>query len=223
MCQLVSAKDAFEYDEFDGWGGDNDALTTGVVEHILRWYEAKGDYQMLSTILCVLTFGRDRRDLCNNRSDAVDKRYLYQLLPKFDERRYDNYLHRYATLLYGWSILTVRSEISKRLATPIPGGGAEIVTVQLDTPFNGFNSNTSTLLSNPGVALGVTFAPLCQQCMEPVMDSDICRKCKDYAFQCSICCSAVRGLCTWCPLCGHGGHAVSDRNVQGKNFLIGVD
>ena len=69
-------------DETDGWGGEDDALTTGIVENILRYYEVQGDWQMLATITCVLTFGRDRRHLSRGRGGK------YQLLPRFDERRY---------------------------------------------------------------------------------------------------------------------------------------
>ena len=194
LAQTIESIFTFEMDETDGWGGDGDALTTGIVEQILGFYEVQGDFQMLSSILCVLTFGRDRRSL------SRDGEGRYQLLPKFDERRYDNYLHRYAALLYGWGVLTVRAEISKRLAYNTPGAGAETIT-QLETNIFG----DSTILPNSGVAPGVTFAPLCGRCMEPVTDvNNICPKCNEYAFQCSICCSAVRGACTWCPLCGHG-------------------
>ncbi|KAL7466238.1 hypothetical protein ACHAXS_006526 [Conticribra weissflogii] len=193
--------DVFDRDEYDGWGGEDDALTTGIVESILRYYESRGDYQMLCTILCVLTFGRDRRK--NHRTN--DSFSSYQLLPKFDDRRYDNYISRYAALLYSWGVLTVRSEISKRLAYGIPGGGAEIV-MQLDPTRGNRNFRNGSFLPNPGVTPGLQFAAMCHQCMEPVVDTDICQRCKDYAFRCTICCSAVRGLCTWCPLCGHGGH-----------------
>jgi len=195
----------FELDETDGWGGDFDALTNGVVEQILRYYEVQGDFQMLSTILSVLLCGRDRR-----RSSRDTSKRRYQLLPKFDECRYDNYLHRYAALLYGWGVLTVRSEISKRFAYNTPGAGSETIT-QLETNMSGNKGNLRskcTLVPNSGVASGVTFAPVCGKCMEPVTNPNfICLKCNEYAFQCSICCSAVRGACTWCPLCGHGGHA----------------
>lgn len=101
--------------------------------------------QMLSTIVCVLTLGRDRR----KGSKGVDGRY--QLLPKkFDERRYDNYLMQYATLLYGWGILTVRNEISKRLVYGIPGAGAEIVTlVRVPWACNICLLFAATLVPNP--------------------------------------------------------------------------
>jgi len=197
LAQTIQSIFIFEMDETDGWGGDGDALTNGIVEQILHYYEVQGDFQMLSTIVCVLTFGRDRR------SSSSDGGRRYQLLPKFDDRRYDNYIHIYAALLYGWGVLTVRSEISKRLAYSTPGAGAETL-IQLNKNISG----DSTLLPNSGVAPGVSFTPLCGSCGEPVTDANnVCHKCKEYAFQCSICCSAVRGACTWCPLCGHGGHA----------------
>ncbi|KAL9180041.1 hypothetical protein ACHAXT_008011 [Thalassiosira profunda] len=194
LAQTIESIFTFEMDETDGWGGDGDALTTGIVEQILRYYEAAGDVQMLSAIVCVLTFGRDRRGSSGGSG-------RYQLLPKFDERRYDNYLRQYASLLYGWGLLTVRSEISKRLAHSTPGAGSETLT-RLD--------NESNLLSNAGEAPGLGFVALCQTCAEPAAlgsrGDPRCNTCGRHPFRCSICCAAVRGACTWCPLCGHGGH-----------------
>jgi len=178
LAQTVENILTFETDETDGWGGDEDALTTGIVEQILLWYEVQGDYQMLSSIVCVLSFGRDRRDRTAGRGGR------YRLLPKFDDRRYDNYIHRYGTLLYAWGLLTVRSEISKRLAY-----GVNTVEEIDDTTNGSFISM------------------VCTRCVEPISDvNGICSKCKEYVFQCSICCSAVRGAYTWCLSCNHGGH-----------------
>jgi len=200
LAQTIESMEIFEADAYDGWGGADDALTTGVVEQILRYYESQSDYQMLATIVCVLTFGKDRRKSSKSFGLLKDD---YRLLPKFDDRRYDNYLYQYASLLYGWGILTVRSEVSKRLAYGIPGGGAEIMT---ESQAN--QEKSTNIVVNMGVTVtGITFTPMCQKCMTPVDDTNFCRKCKEYAFQCSICCHAVRGACLWCPICGHGGHS----------------
>jgi hypothetical protein len=192
LAQTIESIFTFEMDETDGWGGNGDALTTGIVEQILCYYEAVRDFQMLATVVCVLTFGRDRR--CSSSRTGGS----YRLLPKFDERRYDNYLRQYAALLFSWGLLTVRSEISKRLAYATPGAGTETIT-WLET-----DGGKPAILPNAGVALGVTFTPVCGSCLEPATDDGICRKCGDFSFQCSICSGLVRGACTWCPKCGHG-------------------
>jgi hypothetical protein len=193
LAQTIESIFTFEIDETDGWGSDVESLTAGIVEQILRYYEVQGDFQMLSTIVCVLSFGRDRRHL------SVDSGERCRLLPGFDERRYDNYLHRYAALLYGWGFLNVRSELSKRLTYATPGAGTETIT-WLKT-----GRSKLTPLPNAGEAIGVTFTPVCGMCMEPVSSDDsICRQCNAYPFECSICCNSVCGVCTWCPLCGHG-------------------
>lgn len=164
LAQTVQSVLTFENDEFDGFGGDDDALTTGIVEQILRYYEAEGDYQMLSTIVCVLTFGRDRRILGSTK--ATEAKSRYNLLPRFDERRYDNYLHRYSALLYGWATLVVRNEIAKRLAYPIPGAGGEIVT-SIEPKLLGSDAvdSSTVILPNAGVSIGISFSALCQKCM----------------------------------------------------------
>ena len=192
LAQTIASIFTFEMDETDGWGGYGGALTTGIVEQILYYYELERDFQMLATIVCVLSFGRDRRCLSSEVGGS------YRLLPNFDERRYDNYLRQYSALLYGWGLLTVRSEISKRLAYATPGAGTETIAF-LET-----NGGQPMILPNSGVALGVIFTPVCGTCLEPATDNDICRKCGKSPFQCSICCSPVRGACTWCPKCGHG-------------------
>jgi len=180
LAQTVENILTFETDETDGWGGDEDALTTGIVEQILLWYEVQGDYQMLTTIVCVLSFGRDRR----GRTASGGGGGRYRLLPKYDDRQYDNYIHRYGTLLYAWGLLTVRSEISKRLAYEVSNPAEEVDDMK-----------------------GSFISTVCTKCVEPISDvNGICSKCKEYAFQCSICCSAVRGAYTWCLSCNHGGH-----------------
>ena len=185
----------FETDDFNGWGGCNDALTTSLVDQIFQYYEAEGDYQMLATMVCVLTFGRDRRISKGKRKEG---NHRYKLLPQRstrDQIRFDNYIHRYADLLYSWGKLTVRNEISKRLAHAIPGAGGEIA------------QSMKTFVPNDGVAIGIVFSAFCQRCKVPVgLNTDVCKKCQDFAFQCCICCSAVRGAFTVCPSCGHGGH-----------------
>lgn len=158
IAQTIDTIFTFEMNDTDGWGGDNDALTTGIIEHILRHYEQNGDWQMLATIVCILTFGRDRRDLSTSSG-------RYQLLPKLGECRYDNYIQRYSALLYGWGNLTVCSEISKRLAYDTTTYNKDKVGIQAI-------KQASLSLEN----------------------------------QCAICCNPVRGACTWCPTCGHGGH-----------------
>ena len=122
LGQTLHSVLTFELDETDGWGSDRDALTAGVVEQILRYYEVQGDFQMLSTIVCVLTFGSDMH--CPLSS--IGRR---QLLPRFfDERRFDNYLREYAALLYGWGFFTKRSDIAKRLICPAPSTRPEANT-----------------------------------------------------------------------------------------------
>ncbi len=192
LAQTIESISTFEMDETDGWGGNGNALTTGIVEHILYYYELEREFQMLATIVCVLSFGRDRRRLSSGAGGS------YRLLPKFDERRYDNYLRQYSALLYGWGLLAERSEVSKRLAYATPGAGTETI-ILLET-----NRGQPMILPNAGVAFGITFTPVCGSCLEPATENDIRCKCGEYPFHCSICCGPVRGACTWCPKCGHG-------------------
>jgi len=41
LAQAVNSIQTFDSDDFDGWGGSNDALTTGLVEEIFQYYEAQ--------------------------------------------------------------------------------------------------------------------------------------------------------------------------------------
>jgi hypothetical protein len=120
-------------------------------------------------------------------------------LPRFDERRYDNYLHHYAALLYGWGFLNAQTDISKRRLYPTPGARTETTTL------SDRGSSKPVLLANKEEGMGVTFTPVCGTCMEQVTDN-VCRNCSEYPFRCSICCNVVHGMSTWCPICGHGGH-----------------
>lgn len=187
LAQTIESVFTFQMVETNGWGGNDEALTTELVEQILLYYEGESDYQMLATIVCVLTLGRDRRCLSSGGGGE------YRLLPNFDERRYDNYLLRYAALLYGWDLLIVRTEIAKRIAYSTHGAGTETLT-WLET-----ERCRPTLLPNSGLALGFG-------CEPTMADDDVSHEFGSSSPECAICCSPVRGACTWCPKCGHGGH-----------------
>lgn len=81
----------------------NLAVGSKLVQLILKYYETRGDVQMLATIVCVL---RQDRDPSNGEST---------LLPEDTNGRYDGYLRRYADLLYAWGLISLRAEVNKRL------------------------------------------------------------------------------------------------------------
>ena len=205
LAQVVGHLSKDVRDDFDGWGGPGGgALGGDLVESILQFYELHGDVQMLATIVCVLSGGSDRR--MSNRSHRMEQETnscIRNLLPD-DDKRLDSYIIRYASLLYAWGKLTTRTELNKHLAHSIPGGGGEIL-IPLEQGVEG--RLQKAFVPNDGVAPGITFAPLCPRCHKPANpETNVCTSCKQYAFKCSICMNAVRGLFTTCLTCGHGGH-----------------
>lgn len=164
---------------FDGWGSHGGgALGVGLVTNLLRYYEALGDVQMLSTIVCVL------RDRCQTLQ--YGKRRGWFLLPPNQEAKYDNYIRRYAELMYGWGLLTMRAELNKHLIRSIPqieSGTAEASDVS--------DENQSSA--------GIAFVIQCPRCgSNSEFGTNVCRSCQDYAFRCALCDQAVRGLFTVC-------------------------
>lgn len=168
---------------FNGWGGNGGgALGVDLVSNLLRYYESLGDVQMLATMFCVLSGG--------HRSTRRPGRPY--LLPQGQEEKYDAYIRRYAELLYGWGLLSLRAELNKHLLRISPRFEKN--------PSSGEKTGTER---SPGLAL-VFVCPRCDRDADP--DTNICRTCQDFAFRCSICDSAVRGLFTVCDTCNHGGH-----------------
>jgi len=165
---------------FDGWGGlGGGALGVGLVSHILHYYEALGDVQMLSTLVCVL---RDRRQTLQ-----YGRRRGWFLLPPDQDTRYDGYIRRYADILYGWGLLTIRAELNKHLVRPVPqieSCGAEAV----DGPDEKQSSAIAFVIECPRCANDTEFG------------TNYCRSCQDYAFRCALCDQAVRGLFTVCDV-----------------------
>ncbi|KAL3908755.1 MAG: hypothetical protein SGILL_008364, partial [Bacillariaceae sp.] len=168
---------------FSGWGGKSGgALGVDTVSHFFDFYEKLGDVQMLATMFCVLSGGHRRQ----NKSHAF-------LLPKGREAVYDTYILRYAELLFAWGQLNTRAELNKHLKFP---------PSQKDYTFlSGEEDRKAT-------QTGLEVACLCPTCGTEVESktSSYCNVCKDYAFRCSICDIAVRGLSTFCETCHHGGH-----------------
>mmetsp|Transcript_39695 Transcript_39695/g.64423 ORF Transcript_39695/g.64423 Transcript_39695/m.64423 type:complete len:844 (-) Transcript_39695:960-3491(-) len=89
----------------------------------------------------------------------------------------------YANLLHQWGLNIKRAEIMKYCGRDSDGG-------KLDK---------------------LQLAPVCPQCGE-ISTTDLacikpeCRR-KGILLTCVICHVGVKGLCTFCPVCGHGGHA----------------
>ena len=174
---------------FDGWGGlGGGSLGVGLVANILRYYEALGDVQMLSTLVCVL---RDKRPTITPQYGGQRGWFI---LPADQDMRYDAYIRLYARILYGWRLLTIRAELNKHLVRSAPM-----------VEYGGLDSTDAVneIHSSPGIAFVIT-CPRCSNDNE--LGSNYCRACRDYSFRCALCDHAVRGLFTVCDLCGHGGH-----------------
>ncbi len=166
---------------FNGWGGKGGgALGINMVENFFSYYEALGDVQMLATMFCVLR-GRSCQTANNGHS----------LLPKSREEVHDTYVIRYAELLYSWGLLNTRAELNKHLQRRFEKSDFR------------FQSNKEGIVEP--FDLGVTMS--CPRCSKEVDSrTNYCISCKDFAFRCSICDTAVRGLFTFCEICKHGGH-----------------
>lgn len=164
---------------FDGWGGQGGgALGVGLVSNLLRYYEALGDVQMLSTLVCIL---RDRRQTLQ-----YGKRRGWFLLPPDQDTKYDTYIRRYAELLYGWGLLTIRAELNKHLIHSVP----QIESGGVEAPEGPDEKGSSS---------GFAFMIQCPRCGgNSEFGTNYCRSCQDWAFRCALCDQAVRGLFTVC-------------------------
>ena len=167
---------------FNGWGGKGGgALGIDMVNNFFLYYEALGDVQMLATMFCVLS-GRYSQYQSTDRPS---------LLPKCREEVRDTYIIRYAELLYSWGLFNTRAELNKHL--------------QRNHQQDDFRSQSTEEGKVEPFDVGVTLS--CPKCGNEVDSrTNYCRICRDFAFRCSICDTAVRGLFTFCKICKHGGH-----------------
>lgn len=178
---------------FNGWGGKGGgALGIDMVNNFFLYYEALGDVQMLATMFCVLN-GRYSQDQNNNRPS---------LLPKCRGEVHDTYIFRYSELLYSWGLFNTRAELNKHLKRKHQS--------------NDFRFQSAEEGKVESFDLGVTIScPTCEK--EVDSRTNYCQNCKDFAFRCSICDTAVRGLFTFCEICKHGGHLRHMVNWFSKN------
>lgn len=99
-----------------------------------------------------------------------------------DSTRYNSYIRIYSRLLYAWGLLSHCAELKKHLSL-----------VQEDPLEVPFETNVETIQ--------------CVVCGEKNNNGPVlCKTCNAYMFRCIICENAVRGLFTFCIVCGHGGH-----------------
>ena len=183
LAQTVESQMDDEGKTFNGWGGNGGgALGVDLISNLLKFYENLGDVQMLATMFCVLSGGR-------RNTNIEDGPYL---LPQGQDEKYDSYIRRYAELLYGWGLLSTRAEVNKHLLRAPKSSG------DMSQAANSAESGRS-----PGLAV-VFMCPRCGR--DADFNTNVCRNCQDFAFRCSICDNAVRGLFTVCDICNHGGH-----------------
>lgn len=181
IANIVRSRAQCSSQGFDGWGGGGGgALGVGLVGNILRYYETLGDVQMLSTLICVL---RDRR-----RTLRRGEQQGWFLLSPDQALKYDTYIRRYADLLYGWRLLTLRTELNKHLIRSF-----QDIEV-------GFTSTTETT-NESRVYAHLSFLIRCPRCGTIVNNesgANYCESCQDYAFRCALCDQAVHGVFTFC-------------------------
>ena len=177
-----------ESDTFSGWGGSSGgALGRDMIVNLLNYYELEGDVQMLSTMVCVLSGGQ--------RTPVDGLRESYLLLPADHDKKYDLFMRRYSDILYSWGLLTVRAEVIKHMVYQIPTTDSFEIAPSL---------SEKDAFHTPGIGLDIW----CSKCDhgKAIPGTNKCSSCLDFAFRCSICDNAVRGLFTVCEKCGHGGH-----------------
>ena len=190
LAEIVDSISSNAYDDFDGWHGlGGSALGRELLMNILRYYELNGDVQMLATIVSVLGAGNNAETLhgTDKKSSLTPYTTPFELLLPDGGGRYDLYIHFYGTLLYSWGKLTTRVELNKHLSTS---------TMRTKRNMVHHSSRNKEM-----------FAPCCHRCNRLANpETNVCQHCQEYAFRCSICTNAVRGLFTVCISCGHGGH-----------------
>jgi len=99
------------------------------------------------------------------------------LLERSKKELFNYYRTAYADILYKWQFMNARVEVLKFV---------DRIPVQLSTL--GFDS-------------------VCQWCRRQIQKPlPLCRFCNKFAFSCSICHIAVKGISVFCLTCGHGGH-----------------
>jgi hypothetical protein len=162
---------------FGPFAGGGFALGRKLVANILRYYEALGDAQMLSTIVCVLQTGAAAR----TTSSVAGLAQHWSLLPQDQSDKFDTYIRRYADLLFAWGLLTTRAELNKHLAS-------------IPRDFDAGYSASKGL----GTAISVVPSFVCPRCSRETAGSSFCVPCNMFAFRCIICDNSVRGLFTSC-------------------------
>jgi len=176
----------------NGLGGKGGgALGVDMINNIFLYYEALQDVQMLATMFCVLSD-------CHHQDQMSIRPFL---LPKNREKICDTYINRYGEILYSWGLLNTRAELNKHLRK-YEQNALKFMPVE-----EGIEE---------GFDLGVALS--CPKCHNDVDSrTNYCQSCRDFAFRCSICDLAVRGLFTYCEICKHGGHLRHLVNWFAKN------
>ena len=190
LAQVVVNAFCKDTDVYSGWrraGGG--ALGRELITEFLNHFEAQGDFQMCATIVCVLKQK-------GTSSNSTSSYFLQNSLLPENNVKYNNYMYLYANMLYLWGQITTRAEILKHLSLPGNFG------ISKSNEFHESRVVKDDWNTKRRVG-GISIAPWCPRCDKPASyDTNVCGSCKDFAFRCSICDNAVRGLFTMCMNCG---------------------
>ncbi|GBG28147.1 Restriction of telomere capping protein 1 [Hondaea fermentalgiana] len=157
-------------------------------ERAARWAMHPCGRRLVQRIFQDLAHFKDVQSLAilscvlQEESNSEDWKNTMSLLDPAHREEHDRFRRAYANILHRWGLNTKRAEVMKYVKPD---------SLQTETNH-------------------VSIAPSCAHCgsMHGI-DGDVNRlRCaKGRRLQCVICSCSVRGLCTFCPLCGHGGHA----------------
>ena len=119
---------------------------------------------MLASVYCVL--------------DAIDSTGG-GILPEGRQDDYDNYIRRYAELLFGYGLLNVRAEVCKHLSRKTSRFLNEFLLKASD----GQNMES---LNGYGIMIS---CPRCKNAVD--RDTNYCTNCRDLALRCCLCETSV--------------------------------
>lgn len=153
-----------------------------------RWAMHPCGRRLISRIIDELARTKDVQTLATlscvlEEESSHDKwSHTLPLMDPSHKAQYDRFRRAYASILHRWGLNTKRAEVMKYV-DPDP-----------------------SLVEDEMVKIASACGICSSQSPSMQCDKPSCRA-KGSGLQCTICNRMVLGLCTFCPLCGHGGHA----------------
>ena len=191
-----------------GWSGS--VMGGPLLHRIFSTLWNRGDTQTLATAVCIIGDSMDAATLLQQEQEQSKYQSIKDASTKpimgLDDL--DRVLVSYADILSHWGMLSTATEVLKHVSTTaaiVRSRGSESAWVNLTYKCMKCNEEVAPGDDQKKPISSTVTATTSYSLLND--GSVLCGRCTSFPLTCAVCACSIRGIGTFCIVCGHGGHA----------------